>query len=283
MRALAVTLLLAALAAPAQPDFAIEVDNDAALPAAELESILRDFRPWAARVYTYQRIDQPRPVTLKLTRKVPFGFYRDGVVLLPPSKDRWEMLDNWVHELTHHALGSDSSFFFKEGAAVHTLETLFGEDGRVPATWPQFGRTTDQWVALYVARGRMPKLADVLAWPRYLGNTPDQDFRSWQVYNLAGSFTGWYRQRYGFDAWRDAFRREWPAQDSAELQREWLADLAAHPPAPFDPQKVLPMKNPRYRGYAERLKHAHVQEKAATSRTIPVARSRMNGGMAVNA
>ena len=245
-------LLAVTLAATAGP--VIEVQNDAGVPAAELESILRDFRPWAARVYAYHKLAQPRPVTLKLTPKVPFGFYSDGVVLLPPSKDRWEMLDNWVHELTHHALGSDSSFFFKEGAAVHALEHLFAEEGRVPATWPQFGRSTDAWVALYVARGRMPQLADVFAWPRYRGETPDHDFRSWQIYNLAGSFTGWYRRRYGFEAWRDAFRREWPAQDSGELQREWLADVAARKPQLFEPEKVLPMKNPRYRGYAERLK-----------------------------
>jgi hypothetical protein len=247
--ALLATTLAAAAAAPV-----IEVRNEAGVPAAELESILRDFRPWATRVYAYHRVAQPRPVTLKLTPKVPFGFYSDGTVLMPPSADRWEMLDNWVHELTHHAVGSASSFFFKEGAAVHTLEHLFGEDGRVPATWPQFGRSTDAWVALYVARGRMPKLADVLAWPRYRGETADEDFRSWQIYNLAGSFTGWYRGRYGFEAWREAFTREWPAQDSAGLQRQWLADVAARKPAPFDPEQVLPMKNPRYRGYAERLR-----------------------------
>jgi len=238
-------------AAAAEP--VIHVDNDAGVPPAEIESILRDFRPWAERVYAYHQVSDPAPVTLKLTRKVPFGFYRGGTVLLPPSKDRWEMLDNWVHELTHHAVGSDSSFFFKEGAAVHTLEALFAQEGRVPATWPQFGRTTDEWVALYVARDRMPALADVLAWPRYRGGTKDEDFRSWQIYNIAASFTGWYRRRYGFEAWRDAFRREWPAQDSAKLQREWLADVAARKPEVFDPAKVLPMKSARYRGYAQRL------------------------------
>jgi hypothetical protein len=233
---------------------AIEVDNAAGVPPAELESILRDFRPWAERVYAYHQLADPAPVTLKLTRKVPFGFYRRGTVLLPPSKDRWEMLDNWVHELTHHATGHDSSFFFKEGLAVHTLEALFAQEGRVPATWPQFGQTTDAWVALYVARDRMPKLIDLLAWPRYLGDTPESDFRSWQVYNLAGSFCGWYLRRYGHAALREAFAREWPAQDFGELQRAWLADVAARRPPAFDPARVLPVKNPRYRGYAERLR-----------------------------
>jgi hypothetical protein len=243
------TLAATAAAAPV-----IEVDNAAGVPPAELASILRDFRPWAERVYAYHQLADPAPVTLKLTRKVPFGFYQRGTVLLPPSKDRWEMLDNWVHELTHHATGHDSSFFFKEGLAVHTLEALFAQEGRVPATWPQFGQTTDAWVALYVARDRMPKLIDLLAWPRYLGDTPEADFRSWQVYNLAGSFCGWYLRRYGHAALREAFAREWPAQDFGELQRAWLADVAARRPPPFDPARVLPVKNPRYRGYAERLR-----------------------------
>ena len=232
----------------------ITVDNEAGVPPEELASILRDVRAWGARVYAYHRVSGPHPVTLKLTRRVPFGFYRhDGTVLLPPSADRWEMLDNWVHELTHHAAGVDSSFFFKEGLSVHTLEALFAEEGRVPATWPQFGRSTDEWVALYVARGQLPKLADAFAWPRYLGATPDDDFRSWQVYNIGGSFCGWYLRKYGHAALRDAFAREWPAQDSAELQRAWLAEIAARKPVAFDPEKVLPVKNSRYRGYAERL------------------------------
>jgi hypothetical protein len=254
VRRAALLALAVATAATAAP--VIEVDNDAGVPPAELRSILRDFRPWAERVYAYHQVADPAPVTLRLTRKVPFGFYRDGTVLLPPSKDRWEMLDNWVHELTHHALGSDSSFFFKEGMAVHTLEALFALEDRVPATWPQFGQRTDAWVALYVARGKMPKLFDALAWPRYQGGTPDEDFRSWQLYNVAGSFCGWYLRRHGREALRDAFRREWPAQDSGELERAWLADIAASRPAAFDPDAVLPVKNPRYRGYADRLRAA---------------------------
>jgi hypothetical protein len=240
-------MTLAATAAPV-----IEVENDAKVPPAELESILKDFRAWAARVYHLNHAD-PGPVTLKLTHKVPFGFYQDRTVLMPPSADRWAMLDDWVHELTHHATGHDSSFFFKEGIAVHTLETLFGEAGRVPQTWPQFGHATDAWVSLYAARGRLPKLADALAWPHYRGDTADNDFRSWQIYNIGGSFVGWYIGRYGYDTFREAFAAAWPKQDSAALEKEWLAAVAASRPAPFDPESVLSGQS-RYREYAKRLK-----------------------------
>lgn len=237
----------------ATPEPVIRIENEANVPAAELDSILADFRIWAARVYRHNHVADPTPVTLRLSRKVPFGFYRNGTVILPPSPDRWEMLDNWVHELAHHATGHDSSFFFKEGIAVHTLEKLFGDEGRVPATWPQFGQRTDAWVALYRARGRLLPLREALGWPRYRGDTPDNDFRSWQIYNQAGSFVGWYIGRHGYAAFRAAFAREWPAQESGELEREWLAAVQAKRPATFDPAVVLPPENRRYAGYRERL------------------------------
>ena len=236
--------------AAAAPAPVITFDNQAGVAPAQMAEIERDFRDWAARVYAYHDA-APGPVTVRITNKVPFGFYSEGTVLLPPN-ERWTMLDDFVHELTHHVTGHASSFFFKEGASVHTLEALFAQEGRVPKEWPQFGRTTDEWVALFVARGRMMKLDEALAWPRYLGNTPDQDFRSWQIYTIAGSFTGWYLKKYGRAAWRDAVAKEWPAQDSGELQKAWLADVAARKPAAFDPEKVLG-KSRRYRGYAERL------------------------------
>ena len=246
------TALLACGLALADAPAEILVRNEAQVAQAELDSILKDFRVWAARVYGYNQVRQPRPVTLKLTRSVPFGFYRDNTVIMPPDEDRWEMLDNWVHELTHHATGHDSSFFFKEGIAVHTLEALFRQEGRVPQPWPQFGHSTDAWVNLYLQRGRLMKLADALAWPNYRGDTPDDDFRSWQIYNQAGSFIGWYIGRYGYPAFRESFKAEWPREDSATLEQEWLESVRAKKLPLFDPAKVLPSKA-RYRAYAERL------------------------------
>jgi hypothetical protein len=238
------------VAGAAEPQ--ITVEDRAGVPAAELESILRDFRAWGDRVYRYHGV-QPAPVTLRLSREVGFGFYRGGTVILPPSPDRWQMLDDWVHELTHHALGHESSFFFKEGASVHTLEKLFGEEGRVPSTWPQFGRSTDAWVALYTARGVRVPLAEALAWPRYRGATAEEDFRSWQIYNQAGSFVGWYIGRHGQAAFREAFARQRPAQDPGELERAWLAAIAARQPPPVDPATALP-RSRRYDEYARRLR-----------------------------
>src|SRR5689334_1679800 len=113
---LAVLLLPLLAAAAAAPD--ITIDNEAGLPPDELASVEKDFRAWAARVYAYHDAT-PGPVTVRITKKVPFGFYSKGTVLLPPDKDRWRMLDDFVHELTHHVTGHDSSFFMKEGASVH--------------------------------------------------------------------------------------------------------------------------------------------------------------------
>ena len=249
-RALSFALLLPLLTAAAAP--VIMFVNEAGVPPDQMASIERDFRDWAARVYAYHDAD-PGPVTVRLTRKVPFGFYSEGTVLLPPNKDRWTLLDDFVHELTHHVTGHDSSFFMKEGASVHTLEALFAQEGRVPKEWPQFGQGTDAWVALYVARGRMMPLYDALAWPHYQGDSADNDFRSWQIYNIAGSFTGWYLKKYGRVAYREAVRKEWPGQDSGELEKAWLADVAARKLPLFDPAKVIP-HNKRYDDYIERLR-----------------------------
>jgi len=256
VKALVPLAMLAPLAFAADAGTAvprIEVVNEARVPAAELDSILKDFRDWAGRVYAYHGGREPQPVTLELTRRVPFGFYRAGTVTLPPDADRWTMLDDWVHELTHHVTGHDSSFFFKEGVAVHTLEELFGREGRVPQTWPQFGQPTDAWAALFLERRRLLPLAEALAWPRYRGDTPEHDFRSWQIYLAGGSFVGWYIRRHGLAALHAAFARRAFAQDLASLEREWHAFLAARHHAPFDPATVLPAR-PRYRNYAGRLR-----------------------------
>lgn len=251
-RALILVLLLSTLAASAaaHTEVALHIDNRAGVPAQELAAIERDFRVWASRVYAYHDA-RPGPVTVRITNRVPFGFYSRGTVMLPPG-ERWNMLDDFVHEVTHHVTGHDSSFFLKEGTSVHTLEALFAREDRVPGTWPQFGRSTDAWVALYVARGRMLPLKEALSWPHYRGRSAEEDFRSWQIYNIAGSFTGWYRERYGQAALRGALKRGAPAQAIDELERAWLADIASRRPASFDPAEVIP-RNRRYDGYVARL------------------------------
>jgi hypothetical protein len=171
---------------------------------------------------------------------------------MPPDDDAEEMLESWIHELTHHATGQDSSFFLKEGIATHTLEALFLRERRVPQGWPNYGQTCDAWVSLYQQRGKMMPLREALAWPHFDGSSADGDFKSWQLYNVGGSFTGWYISRYGYAHFREAFRKEWPAEDSAVLERAWLGWIAAQKLPRFDPAKALP-DSPRYRGFVERL------------------------------
>jgi hypothetical protein len=250
VREIAAALVLTCTAAAALGDApAIEVVNDAGVAPAEIDSIVADFRLWAARLYDYHGVT-PKPVTLKLTKQVPFGFYRDGTVLLPPSADRQAMLEDWVHELTHHALGRDSSFFFREGAATHTVEALFARERMVPRGWPYFGRSCDAWVALFEQRGARLPLREALSWPGYLRG---KDFESWQVYLAGCSFIGWYRQQHGPAGFRAAFDAAAPAGDLARLEKDWLAAVRARRPPAFDPAATLPATR-RYRAYADRLK-----------------------------
>ena len=247
MRAGAAGLALALIAASA-PAPEIEVLNEAGVAPAELESMVADFRLWGGRVYAYHE-RAPAPVTLKLTRAVPFGFYRDGVVMLPPG-ERQAMLEDWVHELTHHVLGRDSSFYFREGAATHTVEALLTRERMTPQGWPYFGKSCDAWTRLFEARKARVPLAQALDWPGY---QRDKDFESWQLYLTGCSFIGWYRSAQGAAAWRETFTRGRPAGDLAALEQAWLAHVQARRLPTFDPAAVLP-RSDRYRKYAERLK-----------------------------
>lgn len=230
---------------------AIQVVNEAGLAPARLEAVLQDFRAYAKRVYAYTHFGGA-PVTLRITRKVPFGFYEDETVLLPPSDDRQAMIEDWVHELTHHATGHDSGFFFKEGIATHVAEAVLAQTGHVPQSWPNFGRSANQWAALFARRGQLQSLAKMLDAPGYRGSSPEEDFRSWQVYLAGASFCGWYVKTRGWDEFRAAFdAQEFPGAVKA-LETAWRASLRDE--KDFDASSALPQGNRRYRGYSERLR-----------------------------
>jgi hypothetical protein len=246
-------LLAGASALAADTEIRIAVVNDADLPEAQLQAMVREYSGWARKVYRYNYVTQPRPVTLRLSRDAHVAMYGQGEVLMPPDDDPNEMLESWIHELTHHATGQDSSFFFKEGIATHTLEALFLRENRMPQGWANYGHTTDEWVSLFLQRGKLPPLKEALAWPHYQGDTADADFRSWQIYLAGGSFCGWYLSTYGYPHFREAFVKEWPAEDSGVLEKAWLASVRAQKLKPFDPAKALP-DSPRYRAFVERLR-----------------------------
>lgn len=254
MRKLSLLLLLCTLtlaaAAAATPE--IRVVNDARLPPAQISRLQRDYARWAERIYRYNHVEAPAPVTLQLTRAVDIGYYLESVVYLPPDEPD-EMLETWVHELAHHATGHDSSFFFKEGIAVNTLEALFAEDGRIPQGWPQYGQPNDAWVNLFMQRGELPPLSQLIGQESYEGGSHADDFRSWQVYVVGGSFVGWLIRNEGYAAFRKAFEEETLGAKAAEWEQRWKADIAARKWRRFDVAGALP-GGARYRYYADRLR-----------------------------
>lgn len=250
MRIAVIGLCLAApLFAAAAPR--IQVINEAGLAADEIAALLVEYQRWGARVFRYLQVSDPGPVRLNLTRDAGYGYYASGSVYVPPA-GRSEMLETWVHELAHHATGHDASFFFKEGVAVHTLEALFAQDGRLPQGWPNYGQPTLNWARLFLERGELLPLADWLSAPLRCVRAGDGDFRLWQGYVVAGAFTGWYVHRRGMATFQHAFRANQFAGDLRELEREWLAYLRAQPAPVFDPAEHLP-PGARYQAYARRL------------------------------
>jgi hypothetical protein len=240
--------------AAAAPAPSIEVTNESQLAPAEIEQLVAGYRAWAVRVYRYLEVSEVAPIQLVFTPRAPVGLYVDEQILMPPDDDREDMEETFIHELTHHATGHDSTYFFKEGIATHVLEKLFAEDGRVPLGWPQYGARNDAWVRLYAARGQLPRLAAAMAWAAFDGSTRERDYRSWQIYTIGGSFCGWYIGRYGMAAFHAAFAAQRPPQALDVLERDWLAALATeHDPLP-DPAALFPDRA-RYRDFARYLEH----------------------------
>ncbi|MGH8529992.1 MAG: hypothetical protein ACRETN_09165 [Nevskiales bacterium] len=253
-RLLALLLLATPLLARADAAPVIEIVDDARVGEPRVVELRALFTRWAAREYRYLQAQGPKPIKILLSKRAGPGLYVGDQILMPPN-DPHEMLETFVHELAHHITGHDSSFFFKEGIATHTLEALFAQDHRIPQSWPQYGQSNDAWVNLFSHRGQLISLKQALAWPRYDGSSAEGDFHSWQVYCMAGSFIGWYIGRYGYDAFLQAFRDEAPGQPAAELEQQWLKSIHDQQLALFDPAQALPQRA-RYRGFARRLSAA---------------------------
>jgi hypothetical protein len=251
LRMLLAVLALSLAAATPMPD--IRVVNESALTPQDVDALLAGYRRWAERLFAYLQARDVAPITLVLTPRAHVGLYLDDRILMPPDDDRGEMEETWIHELTHHVTGHDSTYFFKEGIASHALEKLYAEEQRVPQGWPQYGANNDDWVRLFAARGELMPLARAMAWNGYDGSTAEQDYRSWQVYAIAASFAGWYVARYGMAEFLEAFRAGRTSRDVALLEREWRAALD-HRTAPLpDPHTLLPERE-RYRYFASRLR-----------------------------
>lgn len=225
---------------------------------ARVHAMMAAFGPWSARVFAYLHAQDVAPLRVVITPRAGFGYYQEGSLYLPPN-DAGEMLETWIHELTHHVTGHESSFFFKEGIASHTLEALFASAGRVPQGWPQYGVSNDAWVKLFRVRGLLPPLAESLNWPRREGSGRDRDFHSWQTYLIGASFVGWYLEHYGIEAFRQAFASRRPAQPMDELERLWLRHLDERRAQVIDPARQLP-EGLRYRDFTQRLSQPVPQE-----------------------
>ena len=253
LRLLKIAALLAsgcALAAEVPVEF--HLADETGLSQTQQRALTAEYSAWAQRIYSYLHVAQPAPVNVVISRHAHVGMYVDDKLYMP-ADDHDEMLETFIHELSHQATGHDSSFFYKEGIATHTLEALYAQDKKIPQGWPQYGEACDAWIALFAARGQLLSLREALDWPGYDGKNPEGDYRSWQIYLMGGSFAGWYIATYGYDAYKRAFDTQQLPEAAEKLQRRWLASIKAKSWAPFDAAQALP-QGPRYQGFSNRLK-----------------------------
>ena len=240
--------LLAGAAAPVQ----IDIGNQAQLPEEQVQALRDEYASWAQRVYAYLHVGAPQPIHIVLTREAHVGMYVDDTLYMPPD-DHDEMLETFIHELSHQATGHESSFFFKEGIATHTLEALYVQNGKVPQGWPQYGEPCDAWIALFAAHGQLLPLREAMDWAHFEGRSADGDYRSWQIYLMGASFARWAIVTYGYDAYKKMFDTQQLPEAAEKLQARWLASVAAQKFKPFDPAQALP-RGERYQRYVQRLK-----------------------------
>lgn len=123
----------------------------------------------------------------------------------------------------------------------------------VPQGFPQYGQSNDAWVELFRRRGELPSLAQLLAMESYDIGSREGDFRSWQLYIVAASFSAWLIHSEGYAQFQQQFQQAALGPHAAEWERRWLADLRARPFTEFSAADYLPTR-PRYRYYADRLK-----------------------------
>ena len=243
------------------------MDNPAGLSPTALAHMRAVFLRRARQVYALYQMRCWLPIHVVLTRALSVAFYRGDRLLLPvyePHDDRW-MEEDYIHELAHHVTGRDSTFFFKEGLAVYTVEALLQREQRVPRAWPFFGTSTADWIAFYQRqRIRLP-LERALTWPAFSNATARQDFRSWQVYVTAGSFCAWYAARHSLSGIMRAFREERFRQPVHELERAWLDALSSQGEGRFDPSLRFP-HNRRYDRFVDFMVGARALGPGGSSR-----------------
>ena len=230
----------------------VNIVNEAQLPTDVYRDIREKILYWTPKVYAYNQ-NNPGPVTCILTNNRGVGSCYRGTIHVPAFFRPQSIVETYIHELGHHATGSRSLFFFKEGIATATLEVVLEQENRIPDTWPQYGQTNDNWVRLFMEKNEILPLNDLINWPGYMGGSRMGDYRSWQVYVVGGSFAKWYINAYGYELFRKSFRNKKFHKSHDELEKEWKAFLGKAKFTAFFPGDYLP-NSARYDYFIERLR-----------------------------
>ncbi|BBM87955.1 hypothetical protein [Candidatus Uabimicrobium amorphum] len=230
----------------------VRIVNEAQLPQELYRDLREQILYWTPKVYTYNNAN-PGPVICILTNRQGVGTCYRGTIRVPAFFRPQSIVETYIHELGHHATGSKSLFFFKEGIATATLEVVLEEENRIPDTWPQYGQTNDNWVRLFIKKNEILPLDEIINWAGYMGGSRMGDYRSWQVYVVGGSFVKWYINTYGYALFRKSFHNKKFHKSHQELEKEWKSFLKEEKLVAFYPGDYLPNSR-RYDYFIKRLR-----------------------------
>ncbi|WP_372370628.1 hypothetical protein [Candidatus Uabimicrobium sp. HlEnr_7] len=236
---------------PPKAEISVNIVNEAQLSEELLQQITKKILYWTPKVYAYNYAD-PGPVTCILTNNRGVGTYYRRTIHLPAFFRPQSIVETYIHELGHHATGTRSRMFFKEGIATATLEVVLEEENQIPDTWPQYGQTNDNWARLLLKKKAMVPLEELINWAGFQGGSDAGDFGSWQVYTIGGSFIKWYISKYGYKMFRASFRNRKFHKSHRELEKEWKNFLGDVSKIDFYPGDYFPRLS-RYDYFIDRL------------------------------
>ena len=186
---------------------------------------------WAGAVAAHLGRPVPETVGVVLHPSPGVAWTQGTTVHLYQGTDGGVDLGQLPHELVHVVAGMSPSRFLSEGLAVHVAARV----GLGAPCWPCYRLAPELWLAHLRRRRALPALEELIgeAQPLRLrdgGLGPEARRRAWELYVVAGAFTGFLfetmeRTRFwaGYSAgaaWRDG-------TELVVLRDRWLRWLPA--------------------------------------------------------
>lgn len=183
---------------------------------------------WASTIAVFLGRPVPDRARVEVHRSAGVPHVKATVVHLFEGAEGQVDVTHLPHELVHLVAGPSPSRFLAEGLAVYVDGLLgLGRPG-----WPCYRLMPDPWVVYLRENTLLTALTETVGQIQSVKlRGPDSDGdavqRAWQLYVVAGSFTGYLLRTLGDTFWPGYVAGAcWQdAQELEQLERAWLSQL----------------------------------------------------------